>query len=268
MYVATYAIEGAEDQAEALDRLEALGVTHAFVSPGRPPGARFMRVAERWEGRLILHHACLQPPGAPPWNLAASDADARAIAVKQASDTLRTSSELGATAYSLLPGYALETTRGRPSPTSRVRALDQLARSLDALANLADALRLPVWIENQPGDRNDPRLWIEPGEMRKTLERLDAPPLGLLLDVSHWQLACQARHWEPEPVLDEIRPFVRAVVVHRNDAVNDRPLAPKEGGIEIAIARHFGAAPWIFEARHLGERALKEAIAFLEEARR
>jgi sugar phosphate isomerase/epimerase len=170
----------------------------------------------------------------------------------------------------------LETTlsaKGEPlgAPQARAKALDRLCRSLDALASLADSLRLGLLIENAPqlpGRPEGPSLFCFPEEINATFERLQAPPLGLFFDVVHWQLTCQVRRWEPEPALEEIKGWVRAIALARSDGRTHRHGMPVEGGVELAIAKLAGGLglPVVLEAHALEAGALAEAIALAEHA--
>lgn len=259
----------APDSATALAAMDRLGLTHAWVSPGRHLGDRWAAESSRFGERLVLHHSALESPDAFHWNLAAGEEDLRQQSCDRAIDAMRFAAELGSPFYSLHPGYALSRTLdadGRPTGNeiSRTRALDQLCRSLDRLAVLADDLNLGLYVENMAGARklsltlSTLPLWQEPDEILQTLDRVAAPPLGLLLDVGHFLLSCRARRWEPEPVVEMLQGRVRAIAVSRNDSVRDQHLPPKEDGIELAIAKLAGglAVPVVLEARELDAAAI------------
>lgn len=267
-YLSTASVSAA-DSASALEAMTRLGITHAWVSPGRTRGDRWLSEAGRFGDRLVLHHACLESPDAFHWNLAASDEDLRKRSCDRAADALKHAAELGSPFYSLHPGYALSLTldeAGRPTGNeqSRPKALDQLCRSLDRLAGLADDLKLGLYVENMPGARklsttlSTLPLWQEPDEILQTLDRLAAPPLGVLLDVGHVILSCRARRWEPEPAVEMLQGRVKAIAVSRNDGVHDRHQLPSEDGLELALAKLAGglALPVVLEARELDEAAI------------
>jgi sugar phosphate isomerase/epimerase len=248
-----------------------LGVPRAVVGPGGERGDRWSAEAARFGAGLLLHHACFEPSNEPYWNLASGDESLRKQAVDRAAETMRQAAALGGPFYSLHPGFALELTVGpdrRPvgAEQARSKALDQLCRSLDRLASLADDLAIELLLENRPGGRTAVPLWTEPTEIHQTLDRLGAPPLGLLLDVGHLLLSCRARNWEPEPVVEELKGRVRAIEVSRNDGVRDLHQLPKEDGIELSLAKLAGglSVPVVLEARELEEQAVRWAIELLE----
>jgi sugar phosphate isomerase/epimerase len=283
LYVATACVPAAATAAEALATLEAWELERACVVPGRPPGVGWARAADRFGDRLHLHHACLEPPDAPRWNLAAKDDGWRRRAVAGAITLMREAADRGAKAVSLHPGQALEQGLGPDglpvgAGQARGKALEWLAVSLDQLASAADNLGLALWLENPAGRRErtgraarevDPLaapLLQEPEELARTLERVAAPMLGLYLDTAHLLLSCQARRWEPEPVLEEFQPWVRAIAVSGTDGRQDLHRFPRPDAIEVQLARRAGglALPVVLEARGFEHAALKDLIAALE----
>jgi sugar phosphate isomerase/epimerase len=270
LYLSTGCV-AAPDHATALESLARLGVTRAVAGPGRAKGDRWETEAARYGAGLWLHHAAFLTPDAPRWNLASSDEDFRKRTLDQAIETMKEAAGLGGTAYSLHPGYALALTvgpDGKPASEDvpRERALEQLCRSLDKLATVADDLGIALLVENRPGPRGGLGLWMEPAEINRTLDRVDAPPLGLLFDVGHWLLTCRARRWEPDEVVEELKGRVRAIEISRNDGVTDGHTLPKEGGIELELAKLAGglSVPVILEARGLESAAIQWAIELLE----
>lgn len=269
LYVSTANPPAALDAASALDALAAWGGSHALVVPGRVPGLQFRREAERWDGRLALTHGCLEAPG-EAWNLADRDEALRKRSVTRAMETLRLAAALGCPFVALEPAHALD--GGRPLPgrpqrpgADETKALDQLCRSLDALASLADTLGLALYMKNGAGGT---ALWQQPEDIERTLDRLGAPPLGLLLDVGHALIASHARRFEPEPVVDMMAPFARAVAVSRNDGRQPLRLAPVEGGIELTLARLAGGVrlPVLLDTAGLDRPRLEEAMGLVQEA--
>jgi sugar phosphate isomerase/epimerase len=276
-YLSTASVSAA-DSATALAAMDRLDISHAWVSPGRQPGDRWLAEAGRFGDRLVLHHACLEAPDAFHWNLAASDEDLRKRSCDRAAEAMKHAAELGSPFYSLHPGYALSLTldeTGRPTGNEQARpkAIDHLCRSLDRLAGIADDLKLGLYVENMAGARklsttlSTLPMWQEPDEILQTLDRLAAPPLGVLLDVGHLILSCRARRWEPEPVVEMLKARVRAIAVSRNDGVHDQHLLPKEDGVELTLAKLAGglSVPVVLEARALDEAAIRWARDLMRE---
>jgi sugar phosphate isomerase/epimerase len=185
--------------------------------------------------------------------------------------------------FSLHAGHALELgldEKGQPKGAARSReqALDRLAISLDRLANLADNLHMELLLENAAGRRTptgraafDPDAWSlalfqEPSEIDRTLTRVAAPKVGVLLDVAHLLIACHARRWEPEPVLEELQPWVRAIELSGTDSLHDLHRLPKHDGTEVQLARLAGglALPLFFEPHDVPKAELLAYITELE----
>jgi sugar phosphate isomerase/epimerase len=284
LYVATACVAAATT-ADALATLEAWETERACASPGRPPGVGWHRAADRFGERLHLHHACLEAPGQPRWNLAARDEGWRRRAVEGAIALMREAADRGAPAVSLHAGQALELGLGPDGlpvgpGQARAKALEWLAVSLDRLASTADDLGLALWLENPAGRRErtgraarevDPfaaPLLQEPDEIARTFERVAAPMLGLLLDTAHLLLSCQARRWEPEPVLAELQPWVRAIALSGTDGRQDLHRLPRQDAIEVQLARQAGglALPVILEARAVSQADLQAALPDLAAA--
>ncbi|MFP5500890.1 MAG: sugar phosphate isomerase/epimerase family protein [Candidatus Sericytochromatia bacterium] len=269
LYVSTANPPASLDAASALDAIAAWGCSHALVVPGRMPGPHFQAEGERWDGRLALTHGCLEAPG-EPWNLADRDEALRKRSVSRTMETLRLAASLGCPFVALEPAHALDGGRpiaGRqPRPgADETKALDQLCRSLDVLASQADTLGLALYMKN---GALGAALWQQPEGIERTLDRLGAPPIGLLLDVGHALIASHARRYEPEPVVEAMAPFARAVAVSRNDGRQPLRLAPVENGVELTLARLAGGArlPVLIDTAGLDRPRLEEAVGLLEEA--
>jgi sugar phosphate isomerase/epimerase len=257
------------DGATALLALSDWGAPLAVWSPGRPVGRDRARAEDRWGGKLLLHHACLEEPDGMVWNFAARDEDVRKRSVAQATEAIRHAAALGSPFYSLHAGYALETTltpsgRAIGPQTDRKRALDQLMRSLDTLAAQADNGHLGLLLENPARPEG---LLAIPDEVRQTFERLGAAHVGLLFDTAHWVLSCRARRWDPEEPLEEIKAFVRAIEVSHTDSKTDGHLPLTENSVELSLARQVGGLelPVILEARNLKSGRLEDQAVMLEE---
>lgn len=270
LYLATACLPDVADGASALLALADWGAPLASWSPGRPVGRDRARAEERWGGRMLLHHACLEEPDGLIWNLAARDEDVRKRSLAMASDAVRHAAVLGCPFYSLHAGFAIETTltpTGVPAgpPSDRTKAYDQLLRSIDSLASVADNHKLPLLLENSA--RREGLLSV-PDEVERWFHRLGAPHVGILLDTAHWMLMCRIRRWEPEEPLEEMKRFVRAIEVHHTDGRQDGHLPLPETAIELALAKQLGglALPVILEARSLDSRRLEEQAMLLEDA--
>lgn len=269
LFIATSCLPDRPDGATALLALADWGAPLVVWAPGRPVGRDRARAEERWAGKLVMHHACLEEPDGLVWNLAARDEDVRKRSVAKAGEAIRLAGALGSPFYSLHAGFALETTltpEGKVAgpETDRKRALDQLMRSLDTLASQADNAHVALYLENSYRAEG---LLQTPQEVRQTFERLGAGHTGLLFDAAHWVLSCRARRWEPEEPLEEIKEFVRAIEISHTDTKTDGHLPIAENALELSLARQVGglSLPVVLEARNLKTGQLEEQALMIEE---
>lgn len=268
LYVDLAAVAGTGDAVSALRTLDRLEVPLAQAGPGRQPGEAWLAESRRWSERLLLHHACLGEPDAPRWNLAAADEELRGLAVAEAAEALRVAAGLGAPFYSVHAGWALRLTRdaaGRPvgDTITPTRAQDQLCRSLDRLAGLADGLGLRLLVELAPFVPAERPAFADPEQVRALLERLAAPPLALLLDLPALVITARRMGEEPETVLEYLRAWIGAIELHHGDGKGRRHLPLRETDLELGLARLAGglAKPVVLAPRDLSEAALRDQIA-------
>lgn len=265
LYVDLATVAG--DAVAALEALERLELPRARLAAGLPRGEAWAQAHRGWDGRLLLHHACLAEPDAPRWNLAAGDDPLRLRAVGEAAETMRVAAGLGAPFYSLEAGWALALTHdGDDRPvgvtTTPRRAEDQLCRSLDRLAGLADDLGLRLLVEPAPLVPAERPAFAEPERMRAVLERLGAPPLALQVDLPALVATARRIGEDPEAILDFLKPWLAALVLHRG-----RHQALREADVELAAATHAGglASPVTLSTRGLSGPVLLDQVAMATE---
>jgi sugar phosphate isomerase/epimerase len=267
LHVDLGAVAGADDATAALEALDRLEIRRAQVGPGPRLGEGWAAARRRWEGRLLLHHACLALPEEPRWNLAAGDDDLRGQAVAGATLALEASADLGAAFYAVHAGWMLQLTRGpddRPvgRTTSPLRARDQLCRSLDRLAAVADRLGIDLLVETAPAIPDERAVLADPEGMVAVLDRLQAPPLGLLADLPALVITARRLAEDPEVVLAYLGDRVRAVELHHGDAVRTRHLPLRETDVELGLAKLAGglAKPVILGVRGLAPGAIRDQL--------
>jgi len=261
-FVGSQAVD-APDLAAALEALHRLDLGQAAIAPGRPLGDGWSHAARRWEGRLVLRGAFMNPADAPRWNLAARDEDLRGKALAAATEHLRQAADLGAPYLAVPGGWCLELTHDHRGvafgpTTSPARARDQLCRSLDHLASRAEKLGLDLLVELEADAPRSGVVLGDPEAVAAVMARVDAGPLGLYVDLPKL-LATAKRHGEePEVIADLFGTFVRAIGLHAGEG---KPLA--EADTVWSVARHLGglARPVELALRDLEPARLKDQVA-------
>lgn len=273
LYVDLAALGEVPDATAALEALDRLEVQRAQAGPGLLLGDGWGVASRRWSERLLLHHACLAAPEAPRWNLAAGDDALRRQAVDEAAEALRASADLGAPFYAVHGGWALELThdpKDRPvgDAISPVRARDQLCRSLDRLAVLAEARGIALLVETAPNVPAQRPAFADPEAMLAVLDRVGAPHLRLLLDLPALVITARRLAEEPETVVEFLRDRADAMELHHGDAQQARHLPLRETDVELGLARLAGglAKPVILTLRDLPTAALRDQVALAYEA--
>lgn len=192
----TASLDRAPDQATALARLVAADL--APVELGELPGE-----VETPEASVVSAYLAFLPVGGGRVNLAAADDDLRRQGVRAVTEALARCQWLGIPRYQVEAGWNLDQTlsrNGHPPPPPlpphrRAHALAQLERSLDRLAEEADARGLGIGVVNMP--RAAGGLLTDPVEMRQVLRTVGAPDLKISLALG--PLAEAARHSRGRP---------------------------------------------------------------------
>ncbi|MNX97405.1 Xylose isomerase-like TIM barrel [compost metagenome] len=143
---------------------------------------------------------------------------------------------------------------------SRDRALDQLKRSLDRLAEAADTHGLALELTNS--DMRHPAMLLgEAGEIRAVLGALQVPFLGVQADLGHALAAAgrigDAASWSArgawaESFLTAVAPHLSALRLHELGPNGEAHRLPSEAGwSEEVLGKHpdWRALPMTLEAR-------------------
>ncbi len=202
-------------------------------------------------------------------NLAAGDEDYRRRSVRRLEEHLAFCAERGIPRYTFLAGYALEETHD-PAVPSRVvsanRARDQLLKSLDRLAEFADARGVALGLMNGDARRAE-MLGCEASELAGILDTLQIPFLGLRLDVGHLLLAARRRGFEVEEFAAVLRGRVVGLRLHEvSKADGAHRLPVPEGPVEELLASHpeWHELPMVLDARGVDLGRLMDAKERLE----
>lgn len=218
---------------------------------GPDDGARLRGFAVRAHGIFLPSEAPFGP------NLAAGDEDYRRRSVRRLEAHLAFCADQGIPRYTFMPGHALEETfdPAVPSrPCDRLRARDQLLRSLDRLAGVADSLGVGLGLMN--GDAARPEmLGCDARDLTGVLEALQVPFLGLRLDVAAMQLAAKRRSFAVAEFVAQVSDRLIGLRIHevsRAGKAHQLPVA--DGPTEELLAAHPGwhDLPIVLDARGVG----------------
>ncbi|MEB3330712.1 MAG: TIM barrel protein [Candidatus Sericytochromatia bacterium] len=215
--------------AEGLEALAHAGWPLALAGERRRAGLTWRASLGGWGERCWLEGRGPGPHRLPPWNLAAAEADVRRHAVREALEVLREAAARGARHHLLPAGWALAGHPGLSEAVSVPRALDQLCRSLDTLAELADArgIGLGVMLEGTGSNASLGTRW---DDVLTVLGRVAAPPLGIIVDLDAlWQRADHAEA-DPEAQLRALAPLAHGL---RLTAVKEALKAPEGGPLRL-----------------------------------
>ena len=207
-----------------------LGSTHAW----RADFAAAVRA--RWTGPTFVHNYC--PPARQEFvlNIASVDAHVRAASVAHAKQSLAFATEVGASLYTIHPGYLAEPTgrqgeRGydfafAENRAGHERALAAMVESLKALADDAARLGVTLAIETE-GSATKPGVLLM--ETPDEYERLfDALPNGVALNfnLAHSRFAAKLHGFSLQRFVEQYRArFAAAELSHNGGAVDEhRPL--------------------------------------------
>lgn len=181
--------------------------------------------------RVWLHHMRDPAHGADGLNLAAGDEDYRLRSLRTAEATLDLAARLNAQTVSFMPGYALEETfaPARASrPIGRQKALDQLKKSLDRLANRAESMGVALALTNSSA-KHSAMLLAQSQEIDHVLHDLQIPFLGLQLDLDHLANAMQHDRERAAAFVAAQMPQLVALRLHEQHSL------PVPGGLVAAL---------------------------------
>lgn len=202
-------------------------------------------------------------------NLAAGDEDYRKRSVRRLEAHLDFCADRGVARYTFMPGEALMETYDplTPShPCDRLKARDQLLKSLDRLAEVADRRGVALGLMNGDARRAE-QLGCEAAELAGILETLQIPFLGLRLDVAHLGLAAVARVFSPEEFIARLGDRLIGLRLHAvNRAGQSHQLPAPEGGAEELLCGHpeWHGLPMSLDARGVGLDRLLDTAERIE----
>jgi sugar phosphate isomerase/epimerase len=195
---------------EAIEALAHAGWQLALAGERLDAGSRWPTVLAHWGERCWLAGRGPGPHPLPAWNLAATDEDVRGRAVREALERLREAATRGASHHVLSAGWAVSGHPPAGEPVTLARAFDQLSRSLDVLAELADARGLKISIVLGKEGNVSP-LGTRWEDVQAVVARVAAPPLGVMLDLEALLVRADRADAEPTALLGALLPLVHSL---------------------------------------------------------
>lgn len=184
---------------------------------------------------LWLHHG-----RSASWiNLAAGDDDFRKRSVNRIEAMLEFALRCGARIISIPAGYALEETwdpQQQSRMISRHRAADQLKRSIDHLARIAEDRSLVLALDNSSLEVS-PMLLADPSETAELLADLQIPFLGINLDLQNMEAAGKRLGFTAETYLAQLGSRLLSLQLHPDDEAlspSGNPLQPEWFALPMA----------------------------------
>lgn len=267
LHLSTRSLLAPTDLAGVLELFRMAQIEHVALEDGPLLGPDDPR---RLEGFTVLAHGVFLPsddPHAP--NLAAGDEDFRKRSVRRLEAHLAFCADRGLARYTFMAGDAVEETvdpAAASRPIGRARARDQLLKSLDRLATVADGYGLALGVMN--GDARRPEmLGCDAPELRGLLDALQVPFLGVRLDVAHLSLSAERRHFAADEFLAALRDRIVGLRLHEvTRAGQDHRLPAPDGPTEELLAAHpeWHALPMSLDARGVGLDRLLDTKERLE----
>lgn len=269
VYVSTRAL-AESNLAHTLAAYRASGFAHIELSVSHLPPQNVRRLFEGTTETYLVHGA-FPPPETPFWlNIAAGDSDVRDKSLRLLKQSLYVCRDIGVNLLSFSPGYALHTTllnHDHPAsgPIPEREAHLHLLRSLDQLANWSDNLGIQLALETQNGLFQE-QMIVQPDDWLAIHQALQAPHLGVLLDLGHVKLASRKLKFDPDDAVEGFLPHALACHLHTNDGVSDQHHLPRDNDWEMdQLARpRFAELPVILDAHPLKLTDIETAVTQLE----
>jgi len=267
LYLSTRSLSAPADLAGVLDLYRMARIDHVAIEDGPVLGPDDAR---RLEGLSLLAHGVFLPSEDPHGpNLAAGDEDFRRRSVRRLEAHLAFCADRGLPRYTFSAGAALEETFAPDAasrPIGRARAIDQLLKSLDRLATVADSYGLGLGLMNGDGRRPE-QLGCEAPELLGLLDALQVPFLGIRLDVAHLMLSAERRCFDAVEFAARLGDRLVGLRLHevsRAGVAHQLPAA--DGPTEELLAEHpeWHGLPMSLDARGIGLDRLLDTKERLE----
>jgi sugar phosphate isomerase/epimerase len=210
-------IRFAASVAEFMAYVSDLGLDHVEFKqeylaghPSTPTPERIGELADE-HGLSLTFHAPFRD-----WNIGSYDERVRTDSVERVKRSLDAAATAGAGAVVVHGGSVPERYPGWVHEQSAENAIE----SLEACADHAARVGVPLCLENQPPSDEDRRYTTSPDDLAATLDAVDADPdvLGVTLDVGHAKVA--GTDWRA--FVDRFGDRIEVCHLHDNDGTDDQ----------------------------------------------
>jgi sugar phosphate isomerase/epimerase len=251
------------------------GIANVELSSGLQFEPGIVDRARRFHGRplrFLIHNYF--PPHEQPFvlNLGSTDDQTRARSVEHCRSAIELAAEFGAPFYSVHAGAAFEarvSDLGNPLAHTAAGDVDEaysgFVSATRELARWAAARGLSLLIENHVvapfnvvrGRRNF-LFASSPAEIRRLVEDVGSPGLGILMDVGHLAVTAASFGFDRLKAIDEVAPYIKAFHLSDNDGTEDQNLPFDGGSWFVPLLRRFRDVIHVIESYRLPIAAIHE----------
>ncbi len=279
LYISTGAFK-TRDVGEILDVSLGAGIHHLELSSGACFAEDMLERVRQYHGKPMsyLVHNYFPPPREPfVLNLASTDVAILARSREHCRKAIDLAEELESPFYSVHAGAAMN---ARPEDLGRPQihlvhqnidqAYENFVESAAGLAQYAASRGLRLLIENHVVapfnliEGENRFLFASTAEdILRLMEDVDAPNLGLLLDVGHLKVTAASLGFEPSRLVERVAPYVRAFHLSDNDGKSDQNLPFGREAWFMDLLPDFPHSTYILESYRLEPseiRACQEAV--------
>jgi sugar phosphate isomerase/epimerase len=271
---------------DIVEKAERMGITHLELSSGCKPMPDFEAFVPRLAASSLtfaVHNYFPAPLKPFVLNLGALDRDLLERSRDHVRRSLALTSQLGGSYYSvhaafvhsmapnLLGKPALQArTFGLTSAAEREKVRGVFVSSLKLLAQEAYRMGLMLLVENnviappQVSDGGEnPFLMVSADEIEEILTDVNAPNLGLLLDVAHARVSAMALNFDCDEFISRLKPWIRVVHLSENNSVEDSNLALTENAWFWKPLELTSRNDVVIEVYRLNDDAILDQIALV-----
>lgn len=251
-----------------------LGSTHVWR-----PDFKIILAADA--GRKLFTHNYFPPAEQElVLNIASKDPAVRDASLAHASCAIQFASEIGASLYTIHPGFLSDADIPSPNTSSnapydfvfngewadRERAQKQLHRSLSVLLEVADKSGVRLAVETQGSFIDAGVSLLERPSDYDEISDLFEAGLEINFNFAHSWFAAQVHEFEFDRLLAICRPYLAAIELSHNDGTHDHHAAIPEGSYVLDWVGRFGDIPLILEFRNASRPELETAIDVVRRA--